>query len=91
MKLTKILTIRANLRCLSGLHIGGGDTEMHIGGIDNAVVRNPLTGRPYRHLSARRFWGKRFLGSFAGRFCVFTGRNAWRRCWMATARAGLLQ
>lgn len=47
MKLTKILTIRANLRCLSGLHIGGGDTEMHIGGIDNAVVRNPLTGRPY--------------------------------------------
>ena len=47
MKLTKILTIRANLRCLSGLHIGGGDTEMHIGGIDKAVVRNPLTGRPY--------------------------------------------
>ena len=38
MKLTKILTIRANLRCLSGLHIGG---------IDKAVVRNPLTGRPY--------------------------------------------
>lgn len=47
MKLTNILTIRANLRCLSGLHIGGGDTEMHIGGIDNAVIRNPLTDRPY--------------------------------------------
>lgn len=47
MKLTKILTIRATLRCLSGLHIGGGDTEMHIGGIDNPVIRNPLTQRPY--------------------------------------------
>lgn len=47
MKLTNILTIRADLRCLSGLHIGGGDTEMHIGGIDSTVVRNPITDRPY--------------------------------------------
>lgn len=47
MKLNQILTIKATLRCASGLHIGGGDAEMHIGGIDNAVVRNPLTQRPY--------------------------------------------
>lgn len=47
MKLEKILTIKATLRCISGLHIGGGDTEMHIGGIDNQVVRHPLTQRPY--------------------------------------------
>ena len=47
MKLEKIVTIKATLRCMSGLHIGGGDTEMHIGGIDNAVIRHPLTQRPY--------------------------------------------
>lgn len=47
MKLNQILLIKATLRCASGLHIGGGDAEMHIGGIDNAVVRNPLTQRPY--------------------------------------------
>lgn len=47
MKLTKILTIKAQLVCVSGLHIGAGDTEMHIGGIDNTVIRNPLTNVPY--------------------------------------------
>lgn len=47
MKLEKIVTIKATLRCESGLHIGGGDAEMHIGGIDNPVIRNPLTQRPY--------------------------------------------
>lgn len=47
MKLTKILTIKAQLVCVSGLHIGSGDAEMHIGGIDNRVIRNPLTNKPY--------------------------------------------
>lgn len=47
MKLTKILTIKAELHCVSGLHIGAGDTEMHIGGIDNTVVRDPVTQLPY--------------------------------------------
>lgn len=47
MKLTKILTIKAQLVCVSGLHIGAGDTEMHIGGVDNTVIRNPLTNVPY--------------------------------------------
>ena len=47
MKLTKILTIKAELHCVSGLHIGAGDTEMHIGGIDNTVIRDPLTQLPY--------------------------------------------
>lgn len=47
MKLTKILTIKAELHCESGLHIGAGDMEMHIGGIDNQVIRDPVTQRPY--------------------------------------------
>lgn len=47
MKLTKIIVIRAQINCLTGLHIGGGDTEIHIGGIDNQVIKNPITRRPY--------------------------------------------
>ena len=47
MKLEKIVTIKAVLRCVSGLHIGSGDVEMHIGGIDNRVVKHPLTQEPY--------------------------------------------
>lgn len=35
------------LRCRTGLHIGGSDTELSIGGIDKTVVRDPLTQQPY--------------------------------------------
>ncbi len=47
MKLNQIVKITATLKCLSGLHIGGSESEMHIGGIDNCVVKHPLTQRPY--------------------------------------------
>lgn len=36
-----------NIELLSGLHIGGGDTEMHIGGVDNSVIKDPITNEPY--------------------------------------------
>ena len=47
MKLLNIALITGRLVCRSGLHIGAGDAEMHIGGVDNPVVRNPVTDRPY--------------------------------------------
>ena len=47
MQLNKIKTIQAHLVCLTGLHIGAGAEEMHIGGVDNTVVKNPVTGAPY--------------------------------------------
>lgn len=47
MKLTKIITVRARLELLTGLHIGAGDGEMHIGGVDNQVIRHPVTREPY--------------------------------------------
>lgn len=31
----------------SGLHIGGSDVGVEIGGVDKTVIRNPLTNRPY--------------------------------------------
>lgn len=36
-----------NIRAVTGLHIGGSDTALDIGGIDNIVIRDPLTDRPY--------------------------------------------
>lgn len=47
MKLNQIHIITGTIKCLSGLHIGGGDTEMHIGGIDDCVVKHPITQLPY--------------------------------------------
>lgn len=47
MKLTKISQIKGHIELLSGLHIGSGNTEMHIGGTDNPVIKNPLNNQPY--------------------------------------------
>lgn len=47
MKLEKISTISGKIVLESGLHIGAGDTEMHIGGTDNPVVTHSHTREPY--------------------------------------------
>ncbi|OBX47227.1 type III-A CRISPR-associated RAMP protein Csm3 [Haemophilus haemolyticus] len=47
MKLTNIIEIKAKLELQTGLHIGAGDSEMHIGGIDNSVIKHPITQAPY--------------------------------------------
>lgn len=47
MKLINITQIKATLVLKTGLHIGAGDSEMHIGGIDASVIKNPITKLPY--------------------------------------------
>jgi len=47
MKLVRIFRIRGKLVAESGLRIGAERGEMEIGGVDNPVVRNPLTNEPY--------------------------------------------
>ncbi len=47
MKLKDIRKIEGKIILLSGLHIGAGETEMHIGGIDSPVVKHPHTLEPY--------------------------------------------
>jgi len=39
--------IETNIKALTGIHIGGSNTDLEIGGLDKAVIRNPLTKRPY--------------------------------------------
>ncbi|QWF71557.1 type III-A CRISPR-associated RAMP protein Csm3 [Methylomonas paludis] len=47
MQLTNIQKITGKIEILSGLHIGSGNTEIHIGGTDNPVIKNPITQQPY--------------------------------------------
>lgn len=47
MQLTQVHILSADLVCETGLHIGASESEMHIGGVDNPVVKNPLTQEPY--------------------------------------------
>ncbi len=43
----KIVKIKGQIELLSGLHIGGGDDTMKIGGIDNGVIKDINTNKPY--------------------------------------------
>ncbi len=47
MKLEAIKEIKGKIILKSGLHIGAGDMEMKIGGIDNPVIKHPHTQEPY--------------------------------------------
>jgi CRISPR-associated protein Csm3 len=47
MKLTAIRKITGQLELVTGLHIGSGNNEMHIGGTDNPVLKHPVTQEPY--------------------------------------------
>ena len=39
--------ITGEIEATTGLHIGGSAGELDIGGVDNPVIRNPLTREPY--------------------------------------------
>ncbi len=39
--------ITADILAVTGLHIGGNSTGLEIGGLDKAVIRNPLNDQPY--------------------------------------------
>lgn len=46
-KLIKKIEITGVLELLTGMHIGGTNSSMQIGGIDKNVIRNPITNRPF--------------------------------------------
>ena len=47
LRLTEIKKLKGTITLKSGLHIGSGDTEMHIGGIDSPVIKHIHTLEPY--------------------------------------------
>jgi len=46
-QLTKKIFIKGEIELLTGLHIGGTNSAMGIGGPDSTVVRNPIDNKPY--------------------------------------------
>jgi CRISPR-associated protein Csm3 len=47
MKLKNIKEIKGKILIKTGLHIGAGNDEIKIGGVDNPIIKNPLTNEPY--------------------------------------------
>lgn len=47
MKLSTIKRITGKIEVLTGLHIGASKDTIEIGGMDNPVIKNPITGEPY--------------------------------------------
>ena len=45
--LRKKISFSGSIELLTGMHIGGTNTAMSIGGVDKTVIRNPLNGKPY--------------------------------------------
>ncbi len=47
MKINKKIVITGKIKLLSGMHIGGSNSSMNIGGPDKFVIRNPIDNKPY--------------------------------------------
>ena len=47
MKLTAIHNIKGTIYLLSGLHIGAGQEQLEIGGLDQPIIKHPVSGAPY--------------------------------------------
>lgn len=41
------IVVTMKIQVVTGLHIGGSSVGLEIGGLDKAVIRNPLTNQPY--------------------------------------------
>jgi len=47
MKQIRSRKITGKIAVRAGLHVGGGNDKVEIGGMDNPVIKNPLTREPY--------------------------------------------
>ncbi len=47
VKINKKIFIKGTIECKTGLHIGGSDQTLSIGGVDNVIIRDPISNAPY--------------------------------------------
>lgn len=47
MQLKSIKEIKGTIRVVTGLHIGAGKESLEIGGLDQPIIKHPLTAEPY--------------------------------------------
>ncbi len=78
-KLTGIYRIRGQIRLETGLHIGGDEGVIEIGGNDNPIVRDITTGNPYIPGSSLKGKMRYLLEWYTGRVSkdgkVYDGKN----------------
>lgn len=79
LKLTKYAIITGTLTCRTGLRVGGSKDDVEIGGMDNPILRHPLTKLPYIPGSSLK--GKiRSLLEYAEGKVQTNGKNAGEPC-----------
>lgn len=44
--MVKKILIKGKIKLLTGIHIGGSNTALQIGGLDNSIIRNPMITSP---------------------------------------------
>lgn len=74
MKLTAIRKLEGTITLKSGLHIGSGNMEMHIGGTDSPVIKHPHTLEPYIPGSSLKGKVRSLLEMESG-LMIYTGGN----------------
>ncbi len=66
IKLEGRVFVTFNLRAATGLHIGGSDAGIEIGGVDKTVIRDVLTNQPYIPGSSLKGKLRSLLEKYAG-------------------------
>jgi len=67
--------ITFDILALTGLHIGGSDAGIEIGGVDNTVIRDRLTDQPYVPGSSLKGKMRSLLDKYEGKQINFPPRN----------------
>jgi len=67
IKLSGRVFFEFSIRAMTGLHIGGSDTGIEIGGVDNTVIRDVLTNQPYIPGSSLKGKMRSLLEKFEGK------------------------
>ncbi|MEK4179492.1 type III-A CRISPR-associated RAMP protein Csm3 [Aeribacillus sp. FSL K6-1121] len=79
MKLNKFIQVQAIMKCETGLRIGGSNESIEIGGVDNPIIRDPISGLPYVPGSSLKGKMRSLLESIYGRFETKEGKRVERR------------
>jgi CRISPR-associated protein Csm3 len=74
-KLIKKILVSGKIITKTGLHIGGSNSSMSIGGVDTSVIRNPLTDKPIIPGSSLKGKMRCLLEQLDGSFGRGFGRN----------------
>lgn len=74
-KLVKKIQITGRIKAITGLHIGGSNLGISIGGVDASVIRNPYTNEPYIPGSSLKGKMRTLIERLEGKFGSLQDKN----------------